>query len=105
MPWSRTTDGVIVIQFGKGDLIALTGYWDDRPGQVGVTIAEVPVPFAPGHPPRVRPGDAEGDLGERALVRFAFSDVAAVGSLIAPLEDVREALTEMRGGPESDCCS
>lgn len=98
MPWARTLDGVIIIRFGKGDLVALTGYWSDKPDHVGITIAETPQPFTPGRPPKAQPGTPEGRQGERAIVRFAFSNVAEVEPLIAALEDVKVALREMAGG-------
>jgi len=95
MPWAKSADGTLVICFGQGDLMATTGYWNDQPQMVGMSISEMPEQFEPGHPPTPPKGTSEGDLGEQAIVRFAFSETLAVDTLIAALEDVREALIEL----------
>lgn len=71
----------------------MTGTWDDRPTLAGLVIAAVQTPFLPGHPPKPEIGAAEGDMGERALVRIAFSDVRGVDRMMAALEDVKLALS------------
>ena len=94
MPWAKSTDGTLVIRSGQGDLMATTGYWYDQPLMVGMAISELSEPIIPGHPPAPAGDASEGDFGERTLVRFAFSEAAAVDLLIAALDDVKAALFE-----------
>ena len=90
MPYTTDDEGVLVIHFGTGDVVAATGTWDDRNGWAGLVLAQLPEPVEPGRITRGRPGEGEGQLGEKTLVRIVFRHRYAVDQMMLALEDLRE---------------